>query len=548
MPDSSGHPDPTKSPKICTKAELLARRESARISSQRVVHCHGCFDIVHPGHVRHLRQAKQLGDILLITITGDAAIDKGTGRPLIPQELRAENLAALDFVDWVCVEPEATAVGLLEAVSPDIYVKGQEYETNQHPGFAAEREAVERRGGRVVFTSGDVVFSSTALIAGMAESINPSDARIDELLRNPTLHPEQLQLRLAGFCGKKVVVIGEVIEDSYVFCDPPGVAGESPILSLRPVQERRFDGGAAVVARHVAALGGEATLVTALPRDAGAVGALRERLESEGIRVVFVDQETPIACKQRMLVGNEKVVKVDWVRKAVLDANQQDRLVELAGEHAKGCDAAIVTDFGLGLLSPTLLKRLTTALRPHVNVLTGDVSGQRNHLSSMTGMDLVTPSESELRHATRLYDESLPAVVWKHLSHAGTNAILVTMGAEGLVAFRPMEGDANEDNWTSRVVGEHIPSMATHAVDALGCGDALLTAATLTLASGGSLVEAAFVGSLGAWIHGARMGNVPLDIATLRRRVEGLGARTLSFVPADVLAAQRTSGVSPIAS
>ena len=135
-------PGTDRTPKICTRDELLARRDTARRDGRRVVHCHGCFDIVHPGHIRHLRQARQLGDLLLITITGDAGIGKGVGRPLIPQELRAENLSALDFVDWVYIEPSPTAVDLLDAVRPDVYVKGQEYATNQHAGFAAEREAV----------------------------------------------------------------------------------------------------------------------------------------------------------------------------------------------------------------------------------------------------------------------------------------------------------------------------------------------------------------------------------------------------------------------
>jgi rfaE bifunctional protein kinase chain/domain/rfaE bifunctional protein nucleotidyltransferase chain/domain len=536
-------------PKILSRADLLARREEARRAGRRVVHCHGCFDIVHPGHIRHLRQAKQLGDLLLITITGDAGIDKGVGRPLIPQELRAENLAALDFVDWVYIEPSPTAVDLLGAVRPDIYVKGQEYEHNQHPGFAAERDAVERHGGRVVFTSGDVVFSSTALIAGMAESMNPGDARVTELLRNPALQPENLQLRLAGFRGRKVVVVGEVIEDAYVFCDPPGVAGESPILALRPVQERGFDGGAAVVARHIAALGGEPTLITALPRDAGTVAALRERLENEGVRLVAVDQETPIACKQRFLVGSEKVVKVDWVRKAVLDVRQQERLVALAGEHAPGCDAAIVTDFGLGLFTPGVLQKLTRTLRERVRIMTGDVSGQRNHLGSMLEMDLVTPSETELRQSTRLYDESLPAVAWRHLSQTRSKSIFVTMGGEGLISFRPVDaGPAPVDGWATRVVGEHVPALSTHVVDALGCGDALLATATLTMAAGGSLIESAFVGAMAAAVHGSRMGNVPVDIATLRRRVEGLRSHALSFVPADVLAARTVQKPTPLAS
>jgi rfaE bifunctional protein kinase chain/domain/rfaE bifunctional protein nucleotidyltransferase chain/domain len=543
--------DPSNA-KICTREDLLARRDAARASGRRVVHCHGCFDIVHPGHIRHLRQAKQLGDILLITITGDAAIGKGAGRPLIPQELRAENLAALDFVDWVCVESSPTAVGLLDAVRPDVYVKGQEYETNQHPGFAAERDAVERHGGRVVFTSGDVVFSSTALIAGMAASINPADARVTELLRNPTLQPEHLQLRLSRFRGRRVVVVGEVIEDQYVFCDPPGVAGESPVLALRPVQERSFDGGAAVVARHMAALGAEATLVTALPRDPGVTEALRARLSGEGVRLVFVEQETPVARKQRFLVGHEKVVKIDWVRKAVLDAREQTRLVDLAAEHARGCDAAVITDFGLGLFTAPVLDRLTRALRPLVSVMSGDVSGQRNHLSAMRRMDLITPSENELRSSTRMYDESLPAVAWRHLSATQSGAMMVTMGSEGLVTFEPLDrGVAPTDDgtaWRTRLKSEHVPALSPHVVDALGCGDALLSAATLTMAADGSLLEAAFVGALAASVHGSRVGNVPVDIATLRRRVEALGAHALSFVPADVLAARGSARATPLAS
>ncbi|MBL8760740.1 MAG: adenylyltransferase/cytidyltransferase family protein, partial [Phycisphaerae bacterium] len=128
--------------KILTREELLDRRQLAKAAGRRVVHCHGCFDIVHPGHIRHLRYAKSLGDVLLVSITGDARVGKGTGRPLIPEELRAENLSALDFVDWVYIEPRPTAAELLEDVRPDVYIKGREYENNSDPRFAAERATV----------------------------------------------------------------------------------------------------------------------------------------------------------------------------------------------------------------------------------------------------------------------------------------------------------------------------------------------------------------------------------------------------------------------
>src|SRR5215217_170145 len=122
-------------PKLCTLESLVSHRTAARATGKKVVHCHGCFDIVHPGHIRHLRYARAMGDLLLVTITGDAEIKKGTGRPLIPEELRAENLAALDCVDWVYVESRPTAADLLAEVHPDVYVKGREYELNNDPRF-----------------------------------------------------------------------------------------------------------------------------------------------------------------------------------------------------------------------------------------------------------------------------------------------------------------------------------------------------------------------------------------------------------------------------
>ena len=246
---------PTDAGKVLRFEELLQRRAQARDAGVRVVHCHGCFDIVHPGHIRHLRHARSMGDVLLVTVTSDALVGKGAGRPLIPQELRAEGLAELDCVDWVCIDPCPTAADLLEQVQPDVYVKGKEYETNNDPRFAAERATVERHGGRVVFSSGDVVFSSTALIASIDASADSFQHAMRSLSGRAELSNQALDRVIGGFKGKRVVVVGETILDDYVFCDQPEVASESPVLALSPVEERRYDGGAAVIAQHLAALG-----------------------------------------------------------------------------------------------------------------------------------------------------------------------------------------------------------------------------------------------------------------------------------------------------
>lgn len=552
--------------KILTLAELSQHRLAARAAGKRVVHCHGCFDIVHPGHIRHLRQAKSMGDILLVSITGDSQINKGKGRPLIPEELRAENLAAIDFVDWVYIDPNKTAADLLNTVAPDIYIKGKEYEHNRDPRFLEERDIVERSGGRVVFSSGDIVFSSTALIAAMEQSVDPFQKRLSQLCEYPELAGPELMGLISRFRGKRVVVVGEVILDTYILCDRPEVAGESPIMTLRPIERRQYDGGAAILARHLAAMGARPVLVTALPDDAEG-HALRQRLLIEGVEVRSIATTTPIPEKQRFLVGSQKVMKLDLVQPMVLDSSQQRKFVDLAASAAQetagsllgdGSHAGIIADFGLGLFSPVLASRMCTALRPHVGVLAGDVSGKRSNLLSMHHMDLVTPSEGEARESLRAFGEGLPLVMWKLLERGHSKAAIVTMGPDGLIGFErlpgipigaataeptareasPPEGDRDALVYTTKLRGEHVPALCPMGVDPLGCGDSLLAAATLTLASGGSLLAASFLGACAAAAQVQRLGNVPISSADLRQVMTRVQASHMTFMQADVLTAR----------
>jgi rfaE bifunctional protein nucleotidyltransferase chain/domain len=528
--------------KILTKEMLIATRAMLKAAGRRLVHCHGCFDIVHPGHIRHLRQARALGDCLLVSITGDSEMRKGTGRPLIPQELRAENLAALDCVDYVYVEQRPTAIELLEDLRPDVYVKGKEYENNSDPRFAAERGAVESHGGRVVFSSGDVVFSSTALIAAMEHSADPFHARLVQLTKRAELDGEKLFHLITNFRNKRVVIIGESILDTYVLCDRPDVAGESPILTLRPLEARHYDGGAAVVAKHIAAMGGRPVLVTPMP-DSSDAAAMRARLATQGVEVRALPVPTAVPEKQRFLVGAQKVMKLDLLEPYVLDAAQQDRFIAMALEAVKeegGAQAGIITDFGLGLFSGKSMSRLIKAIRPHVGILSGDVSGKRSNLRAMTNMDLVCPSEMELREALRSHAEGLGMVAWRLLDGGDTRHAIVTMGADGLIAFDKLaDADEQQSEWRSRLSSEHIPALCPLAIDPLGCGDALLAAATLGLASGGSLLASAFLGSCAASTQVQRLGNNAISAIDLRHMIIRTHNAQLTFAGNEAIEARQ---------
>jgi rfaE bifunctional protein kinase chain/domain/rfaE bifunctional protein nucleotidyltransferase chain/domain len=541
--------------KIVTHQQLLARRAEARAKGLKLVQCHGCFDIVHPGHLRHLRHARAQGDLLLVTITGDGMIAKGTGRPLIPQELRAENLAALDCVDLVYIEPRPTAAELLGEVQPDVYVKGREYERNNDPRFKDERDIVMRSGGRVVFSSGDVVFSSTALIAALEQSVDPYHARLRSLLDASELSGEALARAVSGFRGKRVLVLGEVIQDTYVLCDRPDVAGESPIMTLRPVERRTYDGGAAIICRHMAAMGALPVLVTALD-DSDESRLLRQRLLAEGVEVrsVHADRRTPE--KQRFLVGQQKVMKLDLVERLEPDAAKIDLLAGLVADTlteggAFGADAAVIADFGLGLISHGLLDRIAPTVRAKAGVVAGDVSGRRSHLPSMRHFDLLCPSESELRDAYRQYDESLSSVAYRMMIDTSARGAIVTLGPEGLVAFG--RGPAFDDpraQWSGQLKAEHVPALSPTAIDALGCGDALIAAATLALAGNASLLAASFLGAVAAGVQVQRLGNTVVSATDLRHGVARLHSAHLAFAPAEVVQSRspaRAPSVPPAA-
>jgi len=151
--------------KVLALHDIARRLEAPRRERRRIVHCHGCFDLMHIGHIRHLQAARAMGDVLIVTVTADAHVNKGEGRPAFTEQERAESLAALACVDFVAINREPTATTAIRLLRPDYYVKGQ---IAEDPGgrsakLQREIETVRAVGGDVRFTH-EVVFSSTALL------------------------------------------------------------------------------------------------------------------------------------------------------------------------------------------------------------------------------------------------------------------------------------------------------------------------------------------------------------------------------------------------
>ncbi len=517
--------------KTCSLDSLLMIRQEAGASGKTVVHCHGCFDIVHPGHIQYLEFAKSLGDVLIVSVSSDTHVNKGPSRPLIPDDLRASSVAALQCVDWVYINSDPTAVDLLNALRPDVYVKGREYEKNLDPRFAAERETVIRNGGRVVFSTGDVVYSSSELIGAIGRPDRFNDEKIARLRQRYGLTSNHLTNLLRAGRGMRIVVVGDYLLDRYHFCEATGVAGEAPMLSLRSLREQDYDGGAGVIALHLAGLGAAPTLVGGFADDDLSRHA-DLRLKQAGVDVQCPRVRRDSVIKHRYMVEQSKMFKVDEGSTAPADSRHEELLVARILAAAEGAAAVVFADFGYGIITAGLLDRILPALRPRVPVLSADVSGKRSNLLRFRSVDLLCPTEREVREVQHDFSGGLGAVVWNLLNHTGARQAMVTLGKQGLVTF-----DRNEQAADERLRSEYIPALSSHAIDPLGCGDALLAAATLTLAAGGNLQAAAFLGSIAAAIEVEQIGNIPISFEQVFERIgraDGVAENEDRFTPSAV--------------
>jgi rfaE bifunctional protein nucleotidyltransferase chain/domain len=158
---------------VLTLDEAILRFGREKRNGRRVVFTNGCFDVLHPGHIRTLEHARELGDALIVGINSDASVQqlKGAGRPLIPQNERAEILAALASVDAVVIFNEPTPRETIAALLPDVLVKGGDWADNKIIG----REEVEAAGGRVVSIPVVPGYSTTEILRKIREGV-PSPA------------------------------------------------------------------------------------------------------------------------------------------------------------------------------------------------------------------------------------------------------------------------------------------------------------------------------------------------------------------------------------
>lgn len=464
--------------------EVVSKLKS---DQKKVIHCHGVFDLLHLGHIRHLEDAKNQGDVLIVTITPDEFVNKGPGRPAFTDTLRAESLAALSCVDYVAVNNAANAVELLKYIAPNVYFKGIEYKEAADDvtgGITLEKQAVESVGGTLEF-SDKLTFSSSALINQHLEVL--PDEVTDFLGKFKQEHSEAEVLNYLEQASKlKVLIIGETIIDEYKYCQAIGKSSKEPVLVVKDLETEKFAGGVLAVANHVANFSEDVGLISFLGSYDTELDFIRKKL-SEKVQTHFLARkDSPTIVKKRYIEQYffSKLFEVYQINDAMLDPVDEDVLCSTLEKEIPNYDVVIVVDFGHSMLTPKATEIVCNrskflALNTQSNA--GNLG--YNTISKYPRADHISLAENEMRLEERDRQGDLRPMLKDVAEKLSAKTVVVTRGSKGSLCYSPKVGFSE------------VPALAGKVVDRVGAGDSFLAVTALCAVQNAPLDILGFIGN-----------------------------------------------------
>ena len=464
------------------------RRESVFVS--------GTFNVLHPGHLRLLKFAKANGDRLVVGVLTDRVAGSAAH---VPQDFRLEAVKMNGLVDEAFLVDSPVEEVILK-LKPALVVKGKEHKSQENP----EQKAVDSYGGKLLFSSGDVVFSSLDLIRReMASQEQKSISLPKQFMSRRKVTAKSLIDVMQKVKGLKVVVIGDVIVDEYISCDPLGMSEEDPTIVVTPISSRTFIGGAAIVAAHASSLGAHVKFFSVVGDDQTATFC-REELSKFGVEhQLLIDDSRPTTLKQRFRSRSKTLLRVSHLAQRSIEEPLQRELVKSLVKACESADLLIFSDFNYGSLPQGVVDQITaTATTKKIKVVAdSQSSSQIGDVTRFKNTDLLTPTEREARLALRNTEDGLVVIAEMVCESANAQSVILKLGEQG-VLLHARKGKTFET--------DQIPALNSAPQDVAGAGDCMLVASSLALTVGANMWEAGLLGSLAAAIQVGRVGNTPI--------------------------------------
>lgn len=478
--------------------EILSKHKK---DGKKIVQCHGVFDLLHPGHIRHFKEAKSKGDTLVVTVTPDKYVNKGPGRPAFNQNLRLESLASLAFVDYVVLNDTPDAVNAIECVKPHYYAKGKEYKDfskDVTKKIIAEKEAVEKEGGEIFFTD-DIIFSSSSLINRYIDSVSEDVLKFMESFKK-IYSADQIISCIEGLRNLKVLIIGDAIIDEYQYIDLIGQTGKGYHLVGVNKENEFFLGGSLIIANHVAEFSDNIKLITGLGKD-DTSSKLINKLMNKKIKLenIYFDEYATLKKKRYVSKDGDNIVKFFETYSSNCDLLNEDKtnqVIQAILKNSKDYDLILVCDFGNGFLNKNI-RNIICKSKNFLSLNCQINSGNRgfNVVTHYSRANYISINELELRLAAHDRRNKLDDIANMINKKMKCENICVTLGTRGVHCL------------SGNFFNEIVPAFTQFSVDRVGAGDSFLAVSSLLQCKYNSLILSAFVGSVASAMKLQYVGN-----------------------------------------
>ncbi|MDO8732906.1 MAG: PfkB family carbohydrate kinase [Actinomycetota bacterium] len=463
----------------------------------------GVFNVVHPGHMRLLRFAKELRGTLVVGILSDQLAGSAAS---VRERDRLEGVRSLRFVDEAFLIEEPLEDVILD-LKPDVVVKGREHEL----GWNLEKDVVDSYGGSLLFGSGEVFVDGEDYLGLDGGIVERAQVRLPmAFMERHGITADRLLGILEDFKQRSVVVVGDVMADEYISCHALGMSQEDPTVVVTPIDSELFLGGAGIVAAHAAGLGSRSALFSVVGADDTAE-FIRASLQDCGVETTLIeDANRPTTLKQRYRAAGKTLLRVSHLQQGPIAEQLQQQLGDEVHKQLSNADVLIFSDFNYGCLPQAVVARICSDAQADGIVLAADSqsSSQVGNVARFKGMHLITPTEREARLATRNSDDGLVVLADELRELAQARLVFLTLGGDG-VLIRGQDTD-------EPAITDQVAALNQRPFDVAGAGDSMLVVSALAIACGASGMEAAVLGSVASAIQVSRIGNTPLAIADIQ--------------------------------
>ncbi len=473
--------------KIKNFSDLVQLVEDFKKEGKRIIQSHGIYDLIHPGIIRHIQAAKKEGDILVVTVIKDKDVTKGPGYPIFNEHLRLENVASIEYVDYVSLVDDKIPFECIAILKPDIFARGQDYKDRDMEitkKLEYEEEAIKNAGCEIYYTQGNA-FSSTGIINQFLD-IYPEDTK--EYLGNfkKKYRAKEVIKNLKSLKELKVLVIGDTIIDEYFYCEAMSKSLKDNLVVNRYLYDEIFAGGVLAVANHISGLCHHVQLVTLLGKKDSKEDFIKSKLRKNIKYRFFQLEDSPTIVKRRFIDQylDKRLFEICYLDDGKMPEDKDKDILNYLAEIISEFDFVLVSDFGHGFITDNIIKLIEDRAKISVvNVQTNGANMGYNMITKYHNIDFACIDEPEARLATQNKWGDINDIARCISTRINSKYLVITRGKKGSTGISS-KGEINT-----------TPALATKVVDRLGAGDAFLSFIAPCFAKNLPLDLASFVGN-----------------------------------------------------